>query len=106
MSQIEIWLIDMTLSGATTLDESEFGSNGNEGILCIPQNSKIGASPSNCLEPYPGHLLWQSYPSAARQPVCYAAPANWAIMHFKQTRTTAQKVKMCVCVCVCVKMYV
>ena len=39
-----------TLSGATTPGQSETGSNSNEGVLRIPQNSSItGASPSDCL---------------------------------------------------------
>ena len=34
------------------------GSNGNEGVLCIPQTSSIaGTSPSDCLVSYPGHSL-------------------------------------------------
>ena len=53
-----IWLIDRTLSGATTLGQSGPGSDGNEGILHIPQSFSItGVSPSDCLESYPGHLL-------------------------------------------------
>ena len=51
-----IWPIDMTLSGATTLGQSRPGSNGNEGILHIPQSSRAGTSPSDCLMSYPGHL--------------------------------------------------
>ena len=38
--------------------KSEPGSDGNEGVLCIPQSSSIpGASPSDCLVLYPGHSL-------------------------------------------------
>ena len=34
------------------------GSNGNEGVLHIPQSSSTTeASPSDCLVSYPGHLL-------------------------------------------------
>ena len=45
-----IWLIDRTLSGATTPDPSGPGSNGNEEILHIAKNSSItGVSPSDCL---------------------------------------------------------
>ena len=64
-----IWSIDRALSGATTPGLNEPGSNGNESVLCIPQNSSItGTSPSNCLVSYPGHLLegW-SYLSAEVQ---------------------------------------
>ena len=51
-----IWSIDTTLSSAATLGQSEPGSEGNERILCISQNSSItGTSPSDCLVPYTGH---------------------------------------------------
>ena len=52
-----IWPIDRTLSGATTLGQSGPGSNGNDGVLHIPQISKAGASPSVCFMLYLGHLL-------------------------------------------------
>ena len=46
------------LSGATTLGQSGPESDGNEGVLRIPQSSSIiGASPSECLVSYPRHLL-------------------------------------------------
>ena len=42
-----------SLSGATTLGQRGPGSNSNEGVLCIPQNSSItGTSPSDCLVSY------------------------------------------------------
>ena len=45
-------------SGTITLGQSWPGSNGNEGVLCFPQSSSItGASPSDSLVSYPGHLL-------------------------------------------------
>ena len=48
-----------TLSGATTPSQSGPGSNSNEEVLRIPQNSSITAgSPLGCLMSYPGHLLW------------------------------------------------
>ena len=48
----------MTLSGATTMGQIGPGSNGNEGVLCIPQSSSItGTSPSDCLVSYTGHSL-------------------------------------------------
>ena len=44
------WPIDRSLSGATTTGQSGSGSDGNEGVLCIPQSSSItGTSPSDCL---------------------------------------------------------
>ena len=75
-----IWLIDRTLSGATTSGLSGPGSDGNEGVLRIPQSSSITwASPSDCLISYPGHSLVGSYPSAEKQSVYSTSPADWAI---------------------------
>ena len=53
-----IWSTDRNLTGATTPGQSEPDSNGNEGMLRIPQNSNIiGTSPSDCLVSYLGHSL-------------------------------------------------
>ena len=42
--------IDRALSGATTPGQSRPGSDGNKGVLCIPQSSIITkSSPSDCL---------------------------------------------------------
>ena len=69
-----IWLIERTLSGATTLGQSGSGSYENEGVLCIPQNSSItGTSPSDCLVSHPGHWLVESYSFAEMQSVYFAA---------------------------------
>ena len=58
MSNSSIWPIDRALSGATTLGQSGPGSDGNEGVLCIPQSSSITeASPSDCLASYTGFQL-------------------------------------------------
>ena len=59
--------IDKTPSRATTLSQSGLGSNGSEGVLCIPQSSSItGTSPSDCLVSYP----WRGrYPSIEMQSV-------------------------------------
>ena len=66
----------LILPGATTPDESGPGSNGNEGLLRIPQSFSItGPSPSDCLVSYPG---WGTYPSAEKQSVYSIAPTNWA----------------------------
>ena len=80
MSNSSIWPIDRrTFSGATTPSQSGPGSNGNEGILQIPQSFSItGDSPSDCLISYPGHSLEESYSSAEKQSVYSTAPANWA----------------------------
>ena len=49
-----IWPIDRILSGHTTLSHGGPGSDGNEGVLNIPQNSSItGTSPSDCFVSYP-----------------------------------------------------
>ena len=45
----------MTLPGATTPDQSGAGSDGNKGVLRIPQSFSItGTSPSGCLVSYLG----------------------------------------------------
>ena len=77
-----IWPIDRTLSGATTPGQSEPGSDGNEGVLCIPQSSSsTGTSPSDCLVSYAGHLLVGSYLSADVQSVYSTAPVDLAFLH-------------------------
>ena len=58
MQLSSIWPIDRALSGATTPSQSGLGSDGNEGVLHIPQSFSItGTSPSDCLVSYPGHSL-------------------------------------------------
>ena len=53
-----IWPIDLTLSGATTPDQSGPGGDGSKEMLHIPQSSAItGTSPSNFLVSYPEHSL-------------------------------------------------
>ena len=77
------WPIDRVLSGATTVGQSGPGTDGNEGVLHIPQSSSItGNSPSDCLVSYAGHLLEErSYPTAAVQSVYFTAPADWVILN-------------------------
>ena len=41
--------INETLTDTTTLGQSKPVSNGNERILHIPQDSRIGASPSDAV---------------------------------------------------------
>ena len=53
MSNSSIWPIDRTLSGAYTPGHNRPRSDGNEIVLCIPQNSSITeASLSDCLMSY------------------------------------------------------
>ena len=53
------------------------GSDGNKGVLHIPQNSNITeASPSDCLVSYPGHSLGGSYLFKEKQSVYSTAPAD------------------------------
>ena len=53
-----IWHKAWTLSSATTTGHSRPGSDGNKGVLCIPQSFTItGASSSDCLTSYLGHSL-------------------------------------------------
>ena len=69
--------IDRTLSCATTPGQSACGSDGNEGVLRIPQSSSInGTSASDRLVSYPGHLLGKSYSSEEMQLVYFAVSAD------------------------------
>ena len=70
MSNNSILRIDRNLSGATTPGQSEPWSDGNEGILHIPQSSFITeASPSDCLLSCLRHSLEVSYFSTEKQSV-------------------------------------
>ena len=77
MSNSSIWPIDRTLSGATTLGQSGPGSNGNEGLLHIPQISSITvALLLECFVSYLEHSLEESYPSVEMQLVYSTVPAE------------------------------
>ena len=77
MPKSSIWPIHGTLSGATALGQSGLGSDGNEGVLRIPQSSSITeASSSDCLVSYPGLSLGESYPSAEMQSVYSTTPVE------------------------------
>ena len=52
MSNSSIWHRERTLSVANTPGQSRPGSDGSEGVHYI-----FEATPSECLEPYPGHSL-------------------------------------------------
>ena len=76
---ISIWPIEKTQLGATTPGQSGPWSDGNEGVLCIPQSSIIiSALSSGCFVSYPEHSLRGSYPSAEKQSAYFSAPANSA----------------------------
>ena len=73
-----IWLIDRNLSDATNLSQSGSGSDGNEGVLRISQSFSItGASPSDGLISYIGHLLGEYYISAESKSLYSITPAEW-----------------------------
>ena len=76
-----IWSIDRTLSGATTLSQSEPGSDSNEGVLHIPQSSSItGTSPSDCLASHRGHS-WRGVLLLYRGAVGVFYSASWLSKH-------------------------
>ena len=83
MSNISIWPINRTLSGATTTGYSGPGSNGNQEVLPIPQISQDGTAPSHSLMSYPGHThvvcVGGSYSSTEMQLVYSTAPVDWDI---------------------------
>ena len=67
-----------TKIGATIPGHSGPGSDGNKGVLRIPQSSSItGTSPSDCLVSYLGHSLREeNYLFAEKQLVYSTTPAN------------------------------
>ena len=72
-----IWSINRTLLGTTTPGQSGSGSNGNEGVLQIPQSFRIGTS-SDGLVSYPGHTLAEGfYLSEEMESVYSKIPADW-----------------------------
>ena len=69
----------MTLSCVTTPGQSGPGSDGNKGVVRIPQSSCItGTSPSDCLMLYPVYSMGESYTSAEVQLVYSTATADKA----------------------------
>ena len=55
------------------------GSNGNKGVLRIPQSSSITrTSLSDCLVSYPGHSLGGVLPLCRGAVGVFTAPADWA----------------------------
>ena len=62
-------IVIFDIDGTLILTQSGAGSNGNEGVLHIPQSSRTGASPSDGV----------SYPSAEVQLVYSIIPADRAM---------------------------
>ena len=58
-------LNNQIIYGSNRTNLSGPGSNSNEGVLCIPQFSKAGGSPSDGLMSYPRHPEMQSVYSTA-----------------------------------------
>ena len=84
MPKCSIWLIDRTISKATTPSQSEHESDGNKRVLHIFLSSGIiEVSPSIFLMSYLGHSLRVSYPSAEKQSLYSTAPAHRAIHRVK-----------------------
>ena len=77
-----IWSIDRTLSGSTSHGQSGRGSDGNKGVLCIPQSSNIiGASPSGCLVSYPVHSLVGVLPFCRYSVGIFFSPSRLGYVH-------------------------
>ena len=75
-----IWPIDRAQTGATTLGQSGPGSNGNEGVIHIPQSSSnTGISLSDLFRVVTRTLIEGSYNFGEVQSVYSTASADWAI---------------------------
>ena len=79
ISNVSIWPIDGTLSGTTTPVQNGPGSNGNIGVLRIPESAWSEASPSDCMVTYTRLLSggW-GYPPAEMQLAYPTDTADWA----------------------------
>ena len=92
----------MNRSGAITPSQSEPGSDGNEGVLQIPQSSSItGTSPSDCFVLYPAHSL-AGRSSREKQSVHSTATADWVrflckltFVDYIRSKPSSQKKKPC-----------
>ena len=73
-----MWYYSITFGTVSTLGQSGYGSDGNEGVLHIPQSSSITeSSPSDFCMSYPEHPLKVGYsPSKDMQSVYSTGPAN------------------------------
>ena len=81
--------IDRILSGATTPGLGGLGSDGNEGVLHIPQSFSIAwTSPWDCLVSYPGHTMRESYPSLEMQLVNTTAQLTGQTSEAEQCKPT------------------
>ena len=69
LSNSSIWPIEGTLTGTTTLDQSEPGNNGNEEVLHIPQNFRTEASPIRWFSLMPRTLIGRGVLSFCRDVV-------------------------------------
>ena len=68
---------------------SESRNYSNYMVPPIPQSSKTGASPSDALVTYLGHLLGGSYPFAEMQSAYSTAPTYWVALKRGMLKKTA-----------------
>ena len=74
MSNSSIWPIDKTLSGATTPSQCGPGSNDNEGLICIPQNSVLLALHPKIVSCYMQDTCWVG--ETAEMQSIYSTPTH------------------------------
>ena len=81
----------LTLLGTTTPGQSEHGSNGNEGVLHIPQYVRARTSPSDCFMSYLEHSLRGGFLPLCRDAVgivyC-SSGAGWRLLVFNDLTWT------------------
>ena len=75
-----MWPIEGSLTGTTTLCQSGTGSNGNDGVLYIPQSSRTGAHIQMQFKIIFRTLVARkSYPSTEMESVYSKAPTDWSL---------------------------
>ena len=76
--------IDRALSGATTLDQSGTGSNGNEGVLRMPKSPSITWTSLSDCQMQDTHLVMVGVLPLCRSPVSvFYKPSRRGINHWE-----------------------
>ena len=83
-SNSSTWPIDGTLLGTTTPEQSGPRSNGNEGVLQIPQSSRTRASPSDAVESHIQDTFWREVLPFCRDAIgIFYSPSWLSYINFK-----------------------
>ena len=90
-----IWPSGGSLSRATTSGQGGPGSDGNEGVLRIPQSpSTTGTSPSDCLVSYAGHSLNGAFALCREVVGVSYSPSRQGFWNINRSHNPRQKTRL------------